>query len=212
MKRNPVKTKKQILKAATEHFSLDGIAGARVDEIAKVAKINKAMIYHYFGDKESLYEAALKQQMQEMTVFVQIESKETNELSILKQMIDVYFDYCLQNPHYVSLMMWEMVSNWKYLNRISSEISDDIQKMLVQVVKNGQLKGIFYSDIDPRIFVSLSIMQVFCSFSLFYHPHLLKEGAGTALDMDEMKDYRQKLRKQILRSITVDNEKLEELL
>src|SRR3977135_2767643 len=57
----PEKTKAAILKAALEEFSHEGAAGARTDEIARRAGVNKALLYYYFKDKEGLYAAALEQ-------------------------------------------------------------------------------------------------------------------------------------------------------
>ncbi len=48
-----------LLDAATEVFSAHGFAGARVDSIARLAKVNKAMIYYHFGSKRGLYQAVL---------------------------------------------------------------------------------------------------------------------------------------------------------
>jgi TetR/AcrR family transcriptional regulator len=48
-------TVKLILKAAASVFSESGFSGARVDEIAKRAGVNKATIYYHIGDKEKLY-------------------------------------------------------------------------------------------------------------------------------------------------------------
>jgi len=45
----------RILKAATKEFSEAGFAGARVDEIASSARVNKATIYYHIGDKQALY-------------------------------------------------------------------------------------------------------------------------------------------------------------
>ena len=51
-------TKQQILGAAIEEFSAHGIAGARVDRIAKAAGVNISMLFRYFGSKAQLFEAA----------------------------------------------------------------------------------------------------------------------------------------------------------
>ena len=53
-------TRQAILAAATAEFARKGLGGARVDEIAARARANKRMIYHYFGNKEGLYLAALE--------------------------------------------------------------------------------------------------------------------------------------------------------
>ncbi|MEV8445682.1 TetR family transcriptional regulator [Streptomyces sp. Cmuel-A718b] len=50
-------TKARILQAATEEFAAYGIAGARVDRIAKAASANKNLIYVYFCNKDGLFDA-----------------------------------------------------------------------------------------------------------------------------------------------------------
>ena len=57
----PEKTRAAILRAALEEFSHEGVAGARTDEIARRAGVNKALLYYYFKDKEGLYAAVLEQ-------------------------------------------------------------------------------------------------------------------------------------------------------
>jgi TetR/AcrR family transcriptional regulator len=49
----------RILDAASEVFAEAGFAGARVDEIAARAAVNKAMLYYHVGDKQALYTAVL---------------------------------------------------------------------------------------------------------------------------------------------------------
>ena len=58
-KRNPELSRQTILTAAEVEFAEKGFFGARVDEIADRAQINKRMIYAYFGDKEGLYKQVL---------------------------------------------------------------------------------------------------------------------------------------------------------
>jgi AcrR family transcriptional regulator len=52
-------TRVSILDAATQAFMETGFSGARVDEIARRAKANKAMIYYHFGSKLGLYRTVL---------------------------------------------------------------------------------------------------------------------------------------------------------
>ncbi|GAB3917463.1 TetR family transcriptional regulator [Microlunatus endophyticus] len=58
MERDAEATKRRLIDAATKEFAAYGIAGARVDRIAADAKSNKAQIYHYFGSKDALFDAA----------------------------------------------------------------------------------------------------------------------------------------------------------
>ena len=55
MKDRSSQTIDRILKAATKEFAEAGFAGARVDEIAKSAGVNKATLYYHIGDKKALY-------------------------------------------------------------------------------------------------------------------------------------------------------------
>ena len=53
-------TRARILDAALREFSALGMAGARMDQIAAAAGVNKALLYYHFDSKENLYVAALE--------------------------------------------------------------------------------------------------------------------------------------------------------
>ncbi|HTV04109.1 MAG TPA: TetR/AcrR family transcriptional regulator [Acidobacteriaceae bacterium] len=55
------RTRQRILKAAIAEFSERGLAGARIGSIGVTARVNKALLYYYFHDKEALYAAALEE-------------------------------------------------------------------------------------------------------------------------------------------------------
>jgi TetR/AcrR family transcriptional regulator len=56
----PEKSRANILQAARTEFARSGLGGARVDQIAKMAGINKRMLYRYFGNKDDLFCAVLE--------------------------------------------------------------------------------------------------------------------------------------------------------
>jgi TetR/AcrR family transcriptional regulator len=53
-------TRGRILEAAVHEFSANGLAGARTEQIAEAAGVNKALLYYYFSNKQALYDAALE--------------------------------------------------------------------------------------------------------------------------------------------------------
>jgi AcrR family transcriptional regulator len=59
--RNPERTRAAILAAAEDEFAAKGYDGARLANIAAGAKCQQALIYHYFADKESLYEEVMRE-------------------------------------------------------------------------------------------------------------------------------------------------------
>lgn len=91
--KNYIQTKKEdtqfkILEAAESVFATRGYDGARVDEIAKKAKVNKALLYYYFGSKEDLLKELIKSYIQETivavdTVFVDFTSFDADNINRL---------------------------------------------------------------------------------------------------------------------------------
>ena len=61
--RDPEQTKNRLIEVASKMMADHGFAGLRVDRVASLARINKRMIYHYFGDKEGLAAKVLEQQL-----------------------------------------------------------------------------------------------------------------------------------------------------
>lgn len=59
-------TRRRLLEAAAIEFADYGIAGARVDRIASAALSNKAQIYHYFKNKEGLFDAVMTELAREI--------------------------------------------------------------------------------------------------------------------------------------------------
>src|SRR5580658_4730567 len=53
-------TRARILEAAVKEFSANGLAGARTEQIAEAAGVNKALLYYYFNSKQAIYDAALE--------------------------------------------------------------------------------------------------------------------------------------------------------
>ena len=66
--RHPARTRERILASALREFSDKGLAGARVDCIARRARINKRMLYHYFGNKASLFREILTRRFEDIVL------------------------------------------------------------------------------------------------------------------------------------------------
>jgi AcrR family transcriptional regulator len=63
MARDPAATKRRIFEAAVAEFARHGIAGARIDRIARAARANKQLIYAYFGNKQELFDQVVTEQV-----------------------------------------------------------------------------------------------------------------------------------------------------
>jgi AcrR family transcriptional regulator len=98
--KNAEATKERILEAALEEFSSYGIAGARVDRIAKNAGCNKNMIYIYFENKETLF----------TTVLLNNLTRVYEEINFTPEDLPGYaarvFDFAISHPELFRLMAW----------------------------------------------------------------------------------------------------------
>ena len=99
--RDPEGTRRRILAAALQEFSAKGIDGARVDAIAERAGTNKRMLYYYFGSKDDLFRAVLRQRLAERDAMARDRDRTgPGRLVDLQNKLEGSSDY-------VRLLMWE---------------------------------------------------------------------------------------------------------
>jgi TetR/AcrR family transcriptional regulator len=103
--RNPERTRERILSAALKEFAAKGFSGARVDVIARRASINKRMLYHYFGNKEKLFRAVLRQKIAERRVWG------NNLPSDPAERLPFWFKTACKDADWIRLLEWEALQN-----------------------------------------------------------------------------------------------------
>ena len=151
----PEKTKAAILKAALEEFSNEGATGARTDEIARRAGVNKALLYYYFKDKEGLYAAALEQVFSGLheRVAAVLERAELPPRERLLLYVRTHFDYIASAPVYPRLVQREfMRSTGRALSPAASKIMErhgkPLYSRLEKLINEGIASGDFRR-VDP---------------------------------------------------------------
>jgi len=106
--RNPDRTRQRILDAALKEFSARGFAGARVGGIARSARINKRMLYHYFTDKEGLFRAVLHTKLAE-----RMERFQSYAPAGLAEGLPLLFQQNCDDADWVRLTAWESLQTGK---------------------------------------------------------------------------------------------------
>src|SRR5262245_47437341 len=127
----PEKTRAAILKAALEEFSYEGVAGARTDEIARRAGVNKALLYYYFKDKEGLYGAVLEQVFSGLSerVLEVLARRELPPRQRLLRYVEAHFDYIASAPVYPRLVQREfMRSTGRVLSPVANRVLESYAK------------------------------------------------------------------------------------
>lgn len=97
-------TKQSLLQAGADEFAAFGLAGGRVDRIAKRAGVNKERIYQYFGNKEALFNAILERELAISSTAVGITG---NGPGAIADYAGARFDHQLANPAFTRLLFWE---------------------------------------------------------------------------------------------------------
>ncbi len=158
-----------ILRAALREFASEGVAGARTDAIARAAGVNKALLYYYFKDKETLYGAALDQAFGELFQrLLEILERPLPPRQKMLAYAGAYFDFVAANPQYPRLVQQEMMragrSGSPHLQRIVQRYLRPIFGKLSRLLEEGKRRGEF-RDVAPEQFVPSMIAVVVFYFA-----------------------------------------------
>jgi TetR/AcrR family transcriptional regulator len=168
-----------ILNAAEEVFAEHGFDGARIDAIAKASSYNSSLIFHYFGDKLGLYAEVVKRADREMTALQErvlaplledetITSNAHAFKALLEKIIIILFDYLVENPRFLRMLLWEQAEGWRTYARIFSRFNAEDNVQLETLFRRAHTAGLLRSDFEPLL--QLTIILQICMSYLTYIP------------------------------------------
>ncbi|MDX1742300.1 MAG: TetR/AcrR family transcriptional regulator [Ruegeria sp.] len=148
-KQDPEAVRADILNVAREEFAEHGLSGARVQEIAARTQTSKRMIFYYFGDKESLYQAVLERAYQEVRDGeAALDLGDLPPDQALARLVDYTFEHHRAQPEFIRLVMIENIHKGKHLAQ-----SETIEKtntpaitQLEEICARGIASGAFRPD------------------------------------------------------------------
>lgn len=140
------KTRETVLNAAISEFAEFGFAGARMERIAKNAKVNKAMLHYYFHDKDTLYSAvlgALYGDTPAIDLFAQeLEAADLNSVQFihvfLKILIAKHSDK--RSSAFRRILAWELAST-QNLKRVAQKYMVPRIAALAAIIERGVKSG-----------------------------------------------------------------------
>ncbi|MFP4446157.1 MAG: TetR/AcrR family transcriptional regulator [Desulfosudaceae bacterium] len=116
-------TPRKILDAATAVFAWEGFKGARMQQIARKAGVNQALLHYYFRSKENLYEEVLARFF--ANIFSQLFhdfQEETDPEAAFTRFIHAYMDLLARNPELPRLMVSEIMEGGAHMMRVADRI------------------------------------------------------------------------------------------
>ncbi len=163
-------TRTRILDAAVREFSENGLAGARTEQIAEVAHVNKALLYYYFKSKDALYAAALESIAEGVraTSLAVLDAGGSAGERFLRSTLD-HFDRIHTNWRFQSLMQQEMVRLHRgeenalapLVETVFKPLTARLQEVIDEGVASGELIAvdslqIRYAALGANVFYFLS--------------------------------------------------------
>ncbi|RLP78440.1 TetR/AcrR family transcriptional regulator [Xanthobacter tagetidis] len=158
-RRNAAATRQRILEAAMAEFSDHGFSGSRIDRICATADVNVGMIYHYFGNKDDLYLAALEASYKIIRELEQtLDVNGLDPVTAMRRLIEMTFDFLAGDPHFVRLIMNENLMMGRTARRSQTipHLTQPLLSSLRTILKRGQTLRVFHKDIDAEnLYVSI---------------------------------------------------------
>jgi AcrR family transcriptional regulator len=163
--RDPERTRAAILTAATAEFTAKGLNGARVDDIARRAGINKRMIYHYFGDKAGLYLAVLESTYAAIrTAEIGLNLAARAPVEGMRELVAFTWNYFLAHPEFLSLLATENLHRARYLkqSRRIRELHSPLVGTISELLARGVKAGLFRAGVDPvQLYITIASLGFF---------------------------------------------------
>jgi AcrR family transcriptional regulator len=163
--RDPERTQAAILASATAEFTAKGLGGARVDEIARRARVNKRMIYHYFGDKDGLYLAVLEMAYAGIrTAELGLHLSDKDPVEGMRELVLFTWRYFIDHPEFLSLLGTENLHRGAYLkkSRKIRDLHSPLVGMIADLLERGAKQGVFRRNVDPvELYISIAALGFF---------------------------------------------------
>ncbi len=149
---DPEGTRRNIIEVASQEFALNGLSGARIDEIAAKTRASKRMIYYYFGDKEGLYLSALEHAYAEVRAGeAKLDIEGLTPVDGLRRLVEFTFEHHHAHEDFIRMVMIENIHHGEYLAR--SSMVRDLNVTAITNIRDlydrGVADGSFRSGLDP---------------------------------------------------------------
>jgi AcrR family transcriptional regulator len=161
-KNKDINTEEKILQAANNVFQTKGMAGARMQEIADKAGINKAMLHYYYRSKQRLFEAVFNKTFSMLAPQLNDILNDDSSVEMkVRNFTSNYIGFVLKHPYLPSFIIQELNRNPKFLDTIKANISfPNTSKFRAQVQLEIDKDIIKPIDAD-QLFINILALNIF---------------------------------------------------
>lgn len=155
-------TETEILIAAKEIFQQKGMAGARMQEIADKAKINKALLHYYYRSKQLLFEAVFKSAFSLLAPQLnKVLNDDSDLFEKIRKFTENYVSFVIKHPYLPNFVMQELNKNPEFVQKLRSEKNfPSIEKFKLQV-SDAINQGIIKPIEAEQLFINIISLNIF---------------------------------------------------
>lgn len=171
----PDTTRDRILTAAADEFAQFGVAGSRIDRIARRAKTSKERLYAYFRSKQELYRCVAERELASMTEATRLDAAD------LPGYAGRVHDYFTARPDHLRLMHWGRMDvadsgtpGDPFQEAVRETVSSGVEK-----IRQAQAAGLLDRAWDP-IDVMVIVTQIALAWA--WQPDLVALAEGQVHD------------------------------
>lgn len=146
-----METREKILGTAVKLFASQGYADTSLAQVARAARVSKALVLWYFESKDQLFRAAL----QHFLAPYEIDDHALdglNERQQVEKLIDDYYDFIAEHLYSVRFVLGQVVGgdeNSQELAVRARELHTIYQGLLTTILERGRKKGLFSDTVQP---------------------------------------------------------------
>ena len=133
--RNTERSKKKFLSAVGKILKTKGYAGLKVNDIAKVAGVDKKMIYNYFGGLDGLIDEYIRTQDFWSNVHTDMASKPIDDggKEFSKELFLLQFDYLFKNKELQRVLLWRLSEERKSLRKLTDDQEANSEQLFTHI-------------------------------------------------------------------------------
>lgn len=179
-------TEINILTAAENIFQSKGMDGARMQEIADKAGINKAMLHYYYRSKQLLFEAVFNKAFSLLAPQLNSILNDNSTIEVkIKNFTSSYISFIMKHPYLPSFILQELNRNPEFAKKLQNnqnfpnlekfkyQVNTEIEKGILKPIKGEQLFiNILALSIFP--FVATPLIKIFLKSSDKEYKQLMK--------------------------------------
>lgn len=155
-------TEEKIFNAARIVFQKKGFAGARMQEIADEAGINKAMLHYCFKNKQCLFEAVFIKAFNQLAPQINlIFNSEETVFNKIKKFTDSYISFVIEHPFLPQFVIQEMNNNPEFVLKFLTNTNRPNPNHMILQIEKEIADGIIKPIQPKQLLLDIFSMTVF---------------------------------------------------